>query len=134
MTGIVYSFEKLKVWQEAKKLVVDVYHLLDSFPKFEKYALCDQIRRAIVSVPSNIAEGSGRRSLKEQIHFLEISYGSLMETYNQLRIAIDLTYITEESVEAIKPSIDAVAKMINGRSSSYEEKLEEQASTKHLNK
>lgn len=62
MTGIVYSFEKLKVWQEAKKLVVDVYHLLDSFPKFEKYALSDQIRRAIVSVPSNIAEGSGRRS------------------------------------------------------------------------
>ena len=134
MTGIVYSFEKLKVWQEAKKLVVDVYHLLDNFPKFEKYALCDQIRRAIVSVPSNIAEGSGRRSLKEQIHFLEIAYGSLMETYNQLLIAIDLTYITEESVESIKPSIDAVAKMINGLSNSYEEKLEAQASTKQLNK
>ena len=134
MTGIVYSFEKLKVWQEAKKLVVDVYHLLDSFPKFEKYALCDQIRRAIVSVPSNIAEGSGRRSLKEQIHFLEIAYGSLLETYNQLQIAIDLTYITEESVEAIKPSIDAVAKMINGLSNSYEEMLEAQASTKQLNK
>ena len=134
MTGIVYSFEKLKVWQEAKKLVVDVYHLLDSFPRFEKYALCDQIRRAIVSVPSNIAEGSGRRSLKEQIHFLEIAYGSLMETYNQLLIAIELTYITEESVEAIKPSIDAVAKMINGLSNSYEEMLEAQASTKQLNK
>ena len=123
MTGIVYSFEKLKVWQEAKKLVVDVYHLLDEFPKFEKYALCDQIRRAVVSVPSNIAEGSGRKSLKEQIRFLEISYGSLMETYNQLLIAIELTYITEESVEAIKPSIDAVAKMINGLSNSYAEKL-----------
>ena len=134
MTGIAYSFEKLKVWQEAKKLVVDVYRLLDSFPKFEKYALCDQIRRAIVSVPSNIAEGSGRRSLKEQIHFLEIAYGSLMETYNQLLIAIELTYITEESVEAIKPSIDAVAKMINGLSNSYGQKLEEQASIKQLNK
>lgn len=134
MVGIEYSFQKLKVWQEAKNLVVDVYHLLDSFPKFEKYALCDQIRRAIVSVPSNIAEGSGRRSLKEQIHFLEIAYGSLMETYNQLLIAIGLTYITEESVEAIKPSIDAVAKMINGLSNSYEEKLEAQASTKQLNK
>ena len=134
MEGIVYSFEKLKVWQEAKKLVVDVYHLLDSFPKFEKYALCDQIRRAIVSVPSNIAEGSGRRSLKEQIHFLEIAYGSLMETYNQLLIAIELTYITEESVESIKPSIDAVAKMINGLSNSYEQKLEEKTSTKQLNK
>lgn len=126
MKGLTYSFEKLNVWQEAKKLVVDVYHLLDNFPMFEKYALCDQIRRAIVSVPSNIAEGSGRRSLKEQIRFLEISYGSLMETYNQLLIAIDLAYISEESVESIKPRIDGVAKMINGLSSSYSEKLEEQ--------
>ena len=100
MVGIEYSFQKLRVWQEAEKLVVEVYHLLDSFPKFEKYALCDQIRRAIVSVPSNIAEGSGRKSLKEQLHFIEISYGSLMETYNQLLIALDLTYITEESVDA----------------------------------
>lgn len=123
MTGIIYSFEKLNVWQETKKLVVDVYNLLDAFPKFEKYALCDQIRRAVVSVPSNIAEGSGRRSLKEQIHFLEIAYGSLMETYNQLLIAIDLTYISEESVENIKPRIDSVAKMINGLSNSYAEKL-----------
>ena len=123
MKGLTYSFEKLNVWQEAKKLVVDVYNLLDAFPKFEKYALCDQIRRAVVSVPSNIAEGSGRKSLKEQIHFLEISYGSLMETYNQLLIAIDLTYISEESVENIKPRIDSVAKMINGLSNSYAEKL-----------
>jgi four helix bundle protein len=125
MTGIAYSFEKLKVWQEAKKLVINVYHLLDSFPRFEKYALCDQIRRAIVSVPSNIAEGSGRRSLKEQIHFLEIAYGSLMETYNQLLIAIELTYITEESVEVIKPSIDAVAKMINALHNKYVRQLNE---------
>ena len=123
MEGIEYSFEKLNVWQEAKSLVVQVYHLLDCFPKFENYALCDQIRRAIVSVPSNIAEGSGRTSLKEQIHFLEISYGSLMETYNQLLIAIDLNYISEDSVEAIKPNIDNVAKMINGLSSSYAAKL-----------
>lgn len=133
MDGIDYSFQKLNVWQEAKKLVVEVYHLLDSFPKFENYALCDQIRRAIVSVPSNIAEGSGRKSLKEQVRFFEISYGSLMEAYNQLLIAIDLTYITEDSVNAIKPSIDSVAKMINGLSSSYSQKLEEQ-SIKPLNK
>ena len=123
MKGLTYSFDKLNVWQEAKKLVVDVYHLLDEFPKFEKYALCDQIRRAVVSVPSNIAEGSGRKSLKEQIRFLEISYGSLMEAFNQLLIAIDLNYITEESVEAIKPRIDAVAKMINGLSNAYSAKL-----------
>ena len=131
MIGIEYSFQKLKVWQEAKKLVVDVYNLLDNFPQFEKYALCDQIRRAIVSVPSNIAEGSGRKSLKEQIHFLEISYGSLMEAYNQLLIAVDLTYISKESVEAIKLSIDGVAKMINGLSKSYSDRLLE-CSTKQL--
>ena len=123
MAGGIYSFEKLNVWQEAKQLVVDVYHLLDDFPMLEKYALCDQIRRAVVSVPSNIAEGSGRKSLKEQVRFLEIAYGSLMETYNQLLIAIDLSYISEESVEIIKPRIDAVAKMINGLSNSFSEKL-----------
>lgn len=123
MTGIEYSFEKLKVWQEAKVLVVEVYHLLDRFPKFEKFALCDQIRRSITSVPSNIAEGSGRKSLREQIHFLEIAYGSLMEAYNQLLIAVDLTYINEESVDAIKPTIDSVAKMINGLHNKYERKI-----------
>ena len=127
MIGITYSFEKLNVWQEAEKLVVDVYQLLDDFPKFEKYALCDQIRRAVVSVPSNIAEGSGRKSLKEQIRFFEFSYGSLMETYNQLLIAVDLSYITIESVEAIKPRIDAVAKMINGLSNAHAAKLDEQS-------
>ena len=122
MANITYSFEKLNAWQEVKKLVVDVYQLLDSFPKSENYALCDQIRRSVVSVPSNIAEGSGRKSLKEQIHFLEIAYGSLMEVYNQLLIAIELAYITKESVDAIKPTIDAVAKMINGLSKTYSEK------------
>ena len=121
-----YSFEKLNAWQEARKLVVSVYQLLDKFPKFEKYALCDQIRRAIVSVPSNLAEGSGRMSLKEQIHFIEISYGSLMEAYNQLIIANDLNYIDEPSLESLKPSIDTVARMLNGLRASYVKKLEDQ--------
>lgn len=133
MIGLQYSFEKLNVWQEAKKLVVDVYHLLDEFPKFEKYALCDQIRRAIVSVPSNIAEGCGRVSIREQIHFLEIAYGSLLEAFNQLLIAIELNYITEKSVEEIKSTIDAVAKMLNGLRNSNLKKLEDQTSTKQLN-
>ena len=121
-----YSFEKLNAWQEARKLVVSVYQLLDRFPKFEKYVLCDQIRRAIVSVPSNLAEGSGRMSLKEQIHFIEISYGSLMEAYNQLIIANDLNYIDEPSLESLKPSIDTVARMLNGLRASYVKKLEDQ--------
>lgn len=131
MSGIEYSFQKLMVWQASKTLVVAVYNLLDRFPKFEKYALCDQIRRAVVSVPSNIAEGSGRISLKEKIHFLEISYGSLMETFNQLLIAVELSYITEESVEAVKPTIDEVARMINGLRNNYLSQLEEKNPTKN---
>lgn len=121
-----YSFETLNAWQEARKLVVSVYQLLDNFPKFEKYALCDQIRRAIVSVPSNLAEGSGRMSLREQIHFIEISYGSLMEAYNQLIIAADLNYIDEQSLESLKAPIDNVARMLNGLRASYVKKLEDQ--------
>ena len=121
-----YLFETLKAWQESRKLVVTVYRLLDIFPKFENYALCDQIRRAIVSVPSNLAEGSGRMSLKEQIHFIEISYGSLMEAYNQLIIATDLDYIDEQSLENLKPAIDSVARLLNGLRGSYVKKFEEQ--------
>lgn len=115
-----YSFESLKAWQEARKLVVSVYQVLDNFPKF---ALCDQLRRAIVSVPSNLAEGSGRISLKEQIHFIEISYGSLMEAYNQLILATDLNYIDEQSLEKLKPSIDIVARLINGLHAAYIKKI-----------
>lgn len=100
-----------------------VYQLLDRFPKFENYALCDQIRRSIVSVPSNLAEGSGRISAKEQLHFYEISYGSLMEAYNQLILAADLKYIGEENLEDLKPQIDSVARMLNGLRSSLLKKL-----------
>ena len=118
-----YAFENMKAWQEARKLVVEVYHLLDDFPKFENYALCDQIRRAIVSVPSNLAEGSGRISVKEQLHFYEISYGSLMEAYNQLIIAADLKYIGDNNLKELEPQIDVVARMLNGLRSSLMKKL-----------
>ena len=117
-----YAFENMKAWQEARKLVVEVYHLLDGFPK--NYALCDQIRRAIVSVPSNLAEGSGRISIKEQLHFYEIAYGSLMEAYNQLIIAADLKYIEESNLSELKPQIDIVARMMNGLRSSLKKKSE----------
>lgn len=124
-----YAFENMKAWQEARKLVVEVYRLLDEFPQFEKYALCDQIRRAIVSVPSNLAEGSGRVSVKEQLHFYEISYGSLMETYNQLMIASDLDYIDKDSLDSLRPKIDIVARMLNGLRSSLLKKLNDKQET-----
>lgn len=118
-----YAFENLNAWKEARKLVVSVYQLLDGFPRFEKYALCDQIRRSIVSVPSNLAEGSGRISPKEQLHFYEISYGSLMEAYNQLILATDLKYIGEDNLDNLRPQIDTVARMLNGLRASLIKKI-----------
>ena len=119
-----YAFENMNAWQEARKLVIEVYRLLDEFPKFETYALCDQIRRSVVSVSSNLAEGSGSFSLKEQLHFYEISYGSLMETYNQLILAVDLKYIGDDNLEELRPQIDIVARMLNGLRSSLLKKVE----------
>ena len=118
-----YAFENLNAWKAARGLVVAVYQLLDSFPNFEKYVLCDQIRRAIVSVPSNLAEGSGRISLKEQLHFYEIAYGSLMEAYNQLILATDLNYIDENNLDDLRPLVDDVARMLNGLRTSLIKKL-----------
>jgi four helix bundle protein len=109
-----FQFEKLNAWQEARKLVVNVYQLLEKFPKSENYALCDQLRRAVVSVPSNIAEGSGRLAIKEQIHFLEIAYASLMEVYCQLQIAVDLCYITPDDLQIVKRKIFTTSKLISG--------------------
>ena len=109
-----FSFEGLDVYKAARTLVRDVYRLQHKFPKFETYALGDQIRRSSSSVTSNIAEGSGRNSFKEKSRFIEIAYGSLMEAFSQLQIAQDLGYITEEDVDTIRPSFINVAKMLSG--------------------
>lgn len=114
-----YSFEKLEVYKQAKQLVVDVYRLLDEFPNTEKFALCGQIRRSIVSVPSNIAEQSGRSSKKEKIHFLEIAYGSLMESYCQLQIGVDLNYIEPIKFDKLSASFLSVSKMLSGLRNSF---------------
>ena len=108
-----FSFEKLKAWQYSRRLVKLVYGLVKKLPKEETYALSDQIRRAIVSVSSNIAEGSGRMSKAEQRHFYEIAYGSLIEVYNQLLIAVDLGYITQDDVDQIKQPIWMTAKVVS---------------------
>ena len=109
-----FAFEKLDVWEASRKLVSDVYNLLESFPSFEKHSLSDQIRRAVISVPSNIAEGSGRSNPKEKIRFIEYSYGSLLEVYCQLILACDLKYIKEEELFDIKATIRAISQMLNG--------------------
>lgn len=124
MNGTTYSFEKLQVWQSARLLVKQAYPLLEKFPNEEKYALCSQLRRSLTSVVSNIAEGSGRSSFKEKIHFLEIAYGSLMESYCQLIIAADLEYIKMEEVETLKPLIDGISKMLIGLRFAYTTRCE----------
>lgn len=108
------SFRNLNVYIQAKELVKQVYVLLKTFPREEQYALCDQLRRAVISVPSNIAEGSGRQSQKDQAHFYTIAYGSLMETLSQLDVACDLGYLTQEEFSKFEVLINEEAKMLSG--------------------
>lgn len=105
-------FKNLIVYQKSKDLVMQVYALLKQFPDEERFALCGQIRRAAISIPSNIAEGMARMSNKDQSHFLSIAYGSLMELYAQLDIAHDLGYINQNEYDKIEISINEIDKMI----------------------
>ena len=109
-----YSFENLDVWKNSRELVAFVYRIQSTFPSYERYGLGDQLRRAVVSVSSNIAEGNARYSLKEQIHFIEIAISSLMEVYCQLTLAYDLKYINEEQLKQCNERIEAVLKLLNG--------------------
>lgn len=109
-----YSYKNLDAYNESKKLVKMVYGWLKAFPKEENYALCDQLRRAVISVPSNIAEGSGRTSSKDQAHFFEMSFGSLMEVDCQLDIAHDLGYITDDDALSAEKQIRVVASLLSG--------------------
>ena len=108
------NYRTLRAYTEAKELVKQIYALLRKFPKEEQFALCDQLRRAVISIPSNIAEGMGRVSQKEQVHFLEIAFGSLMEVGAQMDVAYDLSYITEDDLDRIDQQIDTVASLLSG--------------------
>ncbi len=118
-----FTFEKLTAWQKSRILVKQVYTIIEGFPQSERYGLSSQLARAIVSVPSNIAEGCGRPSLKERVHFYEIAYGSLMESYTQLLLASDLGMAEQAQVEALKPLFEEVAKLLSGLRRSLLEKL-----------
>ncbi len=111
------SFRKLNAYIYAKELVKKVYELLKKFPREEQYALCDQLRRAVISLPSNIAEGTGRVSSKDQAHFFTIAYGSLMEVLAQMDVACDLGYISNDEFNEIEKLIDTEAKLLTGLAS-----------------
>lgn len=118
-----FAFENLEAYKVARVLVRDVYRLQNKFPKEEKFALGDQIRRSSTSITSNIAEGTGRNSLKEKIHFVEIAFGSMTECFSQLQNAQDLGYILEEEVEGLRPQFNHVAALLSNLRKSYEQQL-----------
>ena len=108
------NYTELEVWKSSRALVKEVYVLSAPFPKEELYALTNQIRRSSVSIPSNIAEGLGRQSNKETIHFLYISKGSLFEFETQLFLAFDLDYLSKEKLDIILAQITTCKKLLNG--------------------
>ena len=105
------TFRELLVWQKSMDLVEDVYKTMKTFPTEERYGLCDQIRRAAVSIPSNIAEGFGRDSNADFAHFLTIARGSLFELSTQLEIASRLGYLHPSS--GLYPQVQEIGKMLS---------------------
>lgn len=108
------SFKDLRVWQDAMKFAVDVYRATAQFPRHELYGLTQQIRRAAVSVPSNIAEGKGHRSDREFIQFLLHARGSLLEVQTQLMISEELQYLSREEGSRLLGSADNIGRGLNG--------------------
>ena len=119
---MVNGFRDLTVWQKSMDFVESVYILVKLLPKDETYALSDQLRRAVVSIPSNIAEGSGRNSTKEYIQFLYIALGSASEVETQIMITQRIGYIRE--VEEHLENINEIKKMINGLINSLKRKVQ----------
>src|SRR5438132_2398513 len=110
----VKNYQELIAWQKAMDLVEDVYKASKTFPREEIYGLTSQIRRAAVSVPSNIAEGQGRKSTREFQHHLSIAYGSLMEVETQVLIAERLNYLTQVQAQSLIDCTSEVGRVING--------------------
>lgn len=108
-----YGFEKLNVWQSARQLTKDIYETTGNFPSEEKFGLVNQMRRAIISVSSNIAEGSSRNTPKDQSHFYNTAYSSLMEILSQIIISYDLTFINKEAVVSLREQIEKVSNQLN---------------------
>ena len=110
----VYSFEKLECWQQARELAVWVYHVTKDFPVEEKFGIISQMRRATVSIASNLAEGTSRKTAKDQSHFSTISYSSTIELLNDLIIANDLKFLTDKQYMEGREKIEKQTLLIAG--------------------
>lgn len=124
MASSFFLYEKLEVWNLAVDFVKDIYEILYGFPASENYILCGQIKRAAISIPSNIAEGAGRVSVKEKIHFIDIANGSLYEVLCQFKIALEIGYIDETSYNSIKNNATRISMMLGGWRRSLSTKLD----------
>ena len=110
----IFSFEKLIAWQKARELALEIYKITKLFPKDELFGITSQMRRCSVSAASNLAEGSGRNSMKDKARFTEIAYGSALELLNQLILSFDFEYIEEQKYIEIREKITEVTVLING--------------------
>ena len=109
-----FSFEKLRAWQKARLWVKEIYLITQAFPPEERFGLCTQMRRAAVSVASNLAEGNSRQSPKDRARFSNMAFSSLMEALNQCILATDLGYISSENLKHLRKSSDELARLIAG--------------------
>ncbi|MEX2368803.1 MAG: four helix bundle protein [Candidatus Paceibacterota bacterium] len=108
-----FSFEKLDVWKQSKKFIIDIYRTTKNYPQTEKFGLISQLRRAALSISSNIAEGSSRKSAKDQRRFYIIAYSSAIEVLNQLIISRELSYLSEEDYFRLRIDIEKITAMTN---------------------
>ncbi|MFV7236826.1 four helix bundle protein [Flavobacterium sp. ZB4R12] len=109
-----YSFEKLEVWNEAKEFAKSIYILTSTFPDSEKFGLISQLRRASVSICSNIAEGSARNSYKDKAHFTTMAFSSAIEVLNQLILSFELNIINEDDYLKLRQDIESITNKLNG--------------------
>lgn len=117
------SFKDLRVWQDAVRFTVDVYKATTSFPRYELYGLTQQVRRAAVSVPSNIAEGKGHRSNREFGNYLLHARGSLLEVQTQIMIARELEYLPNETAQRLLSASDGIGRSLNNLINSMRENV-----------
>jgi len=108
------SYRELLVWQKAMQLVTDTYVMTEVFPKSEMFGLTSQLKRAVISIPSNIAEGQGRDSQKEFLYHLSVAYGSLLEVETQIQIAVSLSFIKDAVGDKLLEQCGEVGRMLNG--------------------
>lgn len=109
----IFSFEKLEVWIESKEFSKSIYSVTAQFPDSEKFGLITQLRRASISIASNIAEGSARKSYKDKAHFTTIAFGSAVEVLNQLIISFELNFISEADYLSLRTNLESITNKLN---------------------